>query len=196
MKTSLFTRAVLLTIFVLVGAAPLLISAGPSRLSAGARQALAAPTSDTEVAGLQAQVDRLKGLVPDQAHAMADVGYHFANLWFAAEKRNWPLARFCFNETRSHLRWAVRIIPVRKNPAGQDVDIKGILDAVDSGVLADVGTAIEAEDQARFVATYRQALEACYSCHKASGMPFLRPQVPTAPAAPILNFDPEAKWPQ
>jgi hypothetical protein len=29
----------------------------------------------------------------DQAHVMADVGCHFANLWFAVENRNWPLAQ-------------------------------------------------------------------------------------------------------
>jgi hypothetical protein len=28
--------------------------------------------------------------LPDQAQAMADVGYHFANLWLAAEKQNFP----------------------------------------------------------------------------------------------------------
>src|SRR6266568_2288679 len=31
---------------------------------------------------------------PDQSHAMVDVGYHFANLWFAADKGNWPLAKY------------------------------------------------------------------------------------------------------
>jgi hypothetical protein len=35
-----------------------------------------------------------------------------------------------------------------------------------------------------------------YSCRKTAGKPFLRPQVPPAPAAPILKLDPEAKWPQ
>src|SRR2546427_8391049 len=41
----------------------------------------------------------------DQSHVMADVGYHFANLWFAADKQNWPLANYYLSETRSHLRW-------------------------------------------------------------------------------------------
>jgi hypothetical protein len=30
----------------------------------------------------------------DQAHVMADVGYHFANLWFAVKNGNWPLAQY------------------------------------------------------------------------------------------------------
>jgi hypothetical protein len=65
---------------------------------------------------------------------MADVGYHFANLWFAADKQNWPLANYYLGETRSHLRWAVRLHPVQQTKAGE-VDLKGILDAVDNSFL-------------------------------------------------------------
>lgn len=32
---------------------------------------------ETELSALRAEVDRLKGLVPDQSHAMEDVAYHF-----------------------------------------------------------------------------------------------------------------------
>src|SRR6266480_5566107 len=90
-------------------------------------------TSDptNQIAALRAELDQLKGKAPDQSHAMADVGYHFANLWFAGEKKNWPLAKFYLDETRSHLNWAVRIIPVRKTKAGE-VDLRGILEAVDN----------------------------------------------------------------
>lgn len=151
-----------------------------------------------EIAALRAEVERLKGLVPDQAHAMEDVGYHFANLWFAAEHKNWPLADFYLAETRSHLRWAVRIRPVRQTKAG-DVDLTGILDAVDKtgGVmLSAIKTAIEQKNTGAFTNAYRQTLEGCYSCHKASEKPFIRPQVPKAVAEHIINPDPQAKWPQ
>jgi len=39
-------------------------------------------------------------------------------------------------------------------------------------------------------------LEACYSCHKASGKPYLRPMIPTVPPQSIITYDPNAKWPQ
>ena len=194
MRRFLAARGPLLALGVAAGAVPLLLLAGSRHVSAAAAQV--APVQAAEAAALQSQVDRLKGMVPDQSHAMADVGYHFANLWFAGDRKNWPLARFCFDEARSHLRWAVRIIPVRKSPTGEDLDMKSLLDAVDNGLLAEVGKTIDARDHERFVTTYRQALEGCYSCHKAAGKPYLRPQVPAAPAAPILNFDPDAKWPQ
>jgi hypothetical protein len=194
MRRFLVVRARLLALGAVAGAAPLMLFAASHHLSTAAAQPATVQSSD--FAALQSQVDRLKGMVPDQSHAMADVGHQFANLWFAGDGKNWPLAKFCFDETRSHLRWAVRIIPVRKSPTGEDLDMKSLLDAVDTGLLAEVGKTIDAGDHERFVTTYRQALEGCYSCHKAAGKPYLRPQIPTAPSAAILNFDPDAKWPQ
>ncbi len=126
---------------------------------------------------------------------MMDVGYHFANLWFAGQKQNWPLAKFYLDETRSHLRWAVRIIPVRKIKAG-DLDLGGILEAVDSAMLGEIQKAIQAEDIPRFNDTYRRTLEGCYDCHKASEKPYLRPQIPEQPPASLINFGAGAKWPE
>src|SRR4030095_4563834 len=95
-----------------------------------------------EIAQLRAEIEHLKGLVPDQAHAMQDVGYHFTGLWFAGRSQNWPLAQFYFGETRSHLRWAVRIIPVRKTKGG-DLELKGILDAVERSMFSEIQKAID-----------------------------------------------------
>lgn len=158
-----------------------------------------APQGDlaSELVALRAEVERLKGLVPDQAHAMEDVGYHFANLWFAAGHENWPLADFYLAETRSHLRWAVRIRPVRQTQAG-DVDLQGILDAVDrtEGVmLSAVKTALDQKDLPAFREAYRQTIIGCYACHTASEKAFIRPQIPTALAEHIINLDPQASWP-
>jgi len=148
-----------------------------------------------EIAALKAEIEQLKGKAPDQAHAMKDVGYHFANLWFAGQKEKWPLAKFYLDETRSHLKWAVRIIPVRKTKAG-DLELKGILEAVDNSLLAEIQKAIDAKDRAKFTNSYRLTVEGCYSCHKASEKPFLRVQIPTEPEAKSINFNPAAKWPE
>jgi hypothetical protein len=135
------------------------------------------------------------GLLPDQSHAMVDVGYHFANLWFAADKENWPLAKYYLEETRSHLSWAVRLHPVRTTRAGE-VDLKGILQAIDNSFLTEIDSAITNKDTAKFKTAYRQTLEGCYACHKACEKPFLRPQIPNAPSVTVLNFDPNAPWPE
>ena len=68
------------------------------------------------------EIESLKKLLPDQAHAMTGVGYHFSNLWFAGQAGNWPLAEFYFKETRSNLQWAVRIKPVRQDSAKQNIE--------------------------------------------------------------------------
>ena len=161
-------------------------------------QAHAQPTTDhTPVEdGTQTDLRSINDRLPDQAHAMADVGYHFANLWFAADKQNWPLANYYLSETRSHLKWAVRIHPVRKISTGVEVNLNGILDAVDGGLLAEVGRAITNKDTAKFKASYQQTLQGCYACHAACEKPFLRPQVPTAIGAPIIGFDPNTASPE
>ena len=149
-----------------------------------------ADSPTNEVAALKAEVERLKGLVPDQSHAMKDVGYHFANLWFAGQKKNWALADFYASETRSHLRWAVRIIPVRKDPQGRELRLGEILEPIEKTSLKQLAEAIKASDAERFGTAYRQMMESCYSCHVAAGKPYLRLQIPTQPEAPIINFDP------
>lgn len=149
-----------------------------------------------DLASLQAEVERLKQVVPDQAHAMQDVDYHFTNLWFAANHSNWPLAQFYFNETRSHLRWAVRIIPVRKDSKGQEIKLQDILQSVENGPLKELDESIQAKDGKKFVAAYEFTLTTCYSCHKTAEKPYLRPRIPEHPASSIINFDPNAAWPK
>jgi hypothetical protein len=154
-------------------------------------QALAATQPSDDVVSLRAEIERLKGMVPDQSHVMADVGYHYANLWFAARAGNWPLADFYASETKSHLRWAVRIIPVRKDAAGRDVDLKSILDAIETSALKDVQDAVTAKDPKRFEAAYGVMLQSCISCHQASAKPYLRPHIPDGADAHILDFKPQ-----
>ena len=162
----------------------------PAVLRASAQQ-MPQPKA-SQLTGPQSETNSLDGNLPDQAHAMADVGYHFANLWFAADKQNWPLAAYYLGETRSHLKWAVRIHPVRKTSAGAEVDLKGILDAIDNSFLAQIDKSIGNKDAGGVKAAYSQTLAGCYACHSACEKPYLRPQVPTAPAVSILNFDPNA----
>ena len=153
-----------------------------------------AADGDAEIAQLKAEIDQLKGRLPSQSHAMMDVDFHFSNLWFAAQSKNWPLAQFYLDETRSHLRWAVRIIPVRRIPAGE-VDLRGLLEAVDRTGLSEIGKAIADKNSEGFTGAYRRTLEGCYSCHKAADKPYLRPRIPEQPESRIINFDPAATWP-
>lgn len=138
----------------------------------------------------------ISGALPDQAHAMADVGYHFTHLWFAAEKQNWPLAAFYLGETRSHLGWAVRLKPVRKISTGEEVKLTAILESIDNSFLSQVQKAIEAKDTAKFKAAYQLTLEGCYGCHKTSEKPYLRLQVPQSLPQGVIRFEPEPESPR
>src|SRR3984893_16347190 len=116
-------------------------------------------------AAAPADIERLKTLVPSQSHSMADVGFHWTNLWFAGEQKNWPLAQFYFNETRQHILWTIRIRPIRKDDEKRDVDLKAIFDAVDATTFAAVKIAIAQKDSGKFTKAYKESLEGCYACH-------------------------------
>jgi len=152
------------------------------------------PQEDLEK--LRAEIKRLHDVAPDQAHAMMSAAYHFNNLWFAAKADNWPLAEFYWNETRSHLRWAVRAIPVRKTSAKQDVDLRAILEALENSPLKQLQEAIKLKDHDKLESAYKFTIEGCYACHKASEKPYLRPRIPDRQAEPTINFDPNAGWPR
>ena len=145
---------------------------------------------------LRADVARLKANSPSQSHTMSDVGYHWTNLWFAGEKKNWPLAMFYFDETRQHILWTIRLRPVRKGPDGADVNLVPIFEGIDTSAFKAMAEAIQKQDAQAFAAAYRTTLEACYGCHKSSGKPYLRPMIPTSPSQTIINVDPGATWPQ
>jgi hypothetical protein len=165
-----------------------------SGLRADAKEHPASKSS--EIAALKAEIQAIKDRLPDQAHAMQDVANQFTNVWFAENHRHWELANFYLGETRSHLRWAVRIIPKRKDKSGRDVDLVSILQSFENGALKQVEEAIKSRNDDRFVAAYKFSLENCYACHKASDKPYLHPKIPAAPAVQIINFDPNATWPK
>ena len=161
----------------------------PQRIEA-AEPAAQEPT----VAQLKAEIEQLRGWLPDQSHVMQDVSYHYANLWFAGQKQNWPLAEFYLSETKSHLQWAVRVKPKGKDLANRDIDLVAILQAIETTPLKQLTEAVAARQSEPFEKAYRSTLsDGCYTCHKAADKPYLRPQVPTAPETPIINFDPQGE---
>ena len=147
-------------------------------------------------AAMQADVSRLKEIAPPHSHPMVEVGMFAANLWFAGERKNWPLAGYYLNEARNRIRWEVHLFPDPKGPDGNTVDVQSIFDGIDNGTIPRLRKAIEVKDSKEFVAEYRHLLEDCYGCHKAIARPYLRPMIPVSGAQPIVNLDPAATWPQ
>jgi hypothetical protein len=145
-------------------------------------------TIQPDVLALKEEIEALKRLLPDQAHGMADVDYHFANLWFAAHNANWPLAEFYLGETRSHLDWVVRMRPVRRLAAGGELDLRPILQSVESSGLSDIRASINKRDLSAFEAAYRGTMMQCYGCHAASEKPYLRLRIPEVPATRMIDL--------
>jgi hypothetical protein len=168
-------------------ASTVLISILVCGVSPAPRAADASAGTADEIAALKAQNEQLRALIPSQSHAMMDVAYHFTNLWFAGKQANWPLAQFYFNEARSHILWAIRLVPVRKTSGGE-LHLQEMFDTFDHGLLADLKQQIAARNRSGFSVAYRQALNGCNACHLAAEKPYLHVVVPDRPEVHIIEF--------
>ena len=149
-----------------------------------------APTRE-EFSALKAELEALRSLLPTQAHTMVDVEHQFANLWFAAREKNWPLATFYLNETRGRVAWTMRIRPVRKLANGDDIVLAPMAKALEDGGFAPLRAALEQRDLKAFESAYRAALNACHACHVAIEKPSLKPGIPKLPGALLIQMKPE-----
>ena len=147
-------------------------------------------------ATLVADVTHLRDIRPPDSHPMVDVAMFAANLWFAGDRKNWPLANYYLSELRNRIRWETRVNPSPKGADGTPVDMANIFDGIDKGSLTRLKTTIDMKDSKGFATEYKMLLEDCYSCHKRANKAYLRPMVPTSGAQPIVNLDPAATWPQ
>ncbi|MEO8071224.1 MAG: hypothetical protein ABI652_07465 [Acidobacteriota bacterium] len=165
---------------------------------AAPQQATPRPPALPTMESLPQEVAQLKALVPSNSHIMMDVQWHWTNLWFAGQAKNWPLAQYYFNETRGHIQWLIKKSPTLRSsgPDKEEVNLEGIFGGIDTSSLADVKTAIDKKDGVQFAAAYKTMLESCYACHKSVGRPYLKPMIPKASMQAILNMDPNAPWPR
>jgi hypothetical protein len=183
MKIKTNRGVLLLALGVLIGMG---VSSAVHSLRSSATVLAQAPAPD--LATMQADIAHLKEVVPSQSHAMTDVGYQFANLWFAGKQKNWPLADFFLNESRQHITWTIRMRPVRKDTEGNPVDLKAIFDTISNGPLKTLTQSIQDKNDAEFADAYKKMLDGCYGCHVASGKPFLRLVIPQVPPQTIVSF--------
>jgi hypothetical protein len=172
----------------MVLASALLLNPQPVR----AQTTAASDTSSTvdDLAAIKADNVKLRGLIPSQSHAMMDVSFHFTNLWFAGQQNNWPLAKFYLGEVRNHIKWSIRLVPVRKSKNGE-VKLADKFEPFDAVKLAEIEKQIAAKDRKQFSAAYRDAITGCNDCHTASDKPYLLVMVPRKMTAEGINFTPQ-----
>lgn len=159
-------------------------------LAAALAQAAEPTKSEPPSDPVQQALKEIRGQLPSQSHTMADVAYHYNNLWFASQAGNWPLAEFMLNETKSHLRWAVRVRPVRPLSSGGQLQVGDMLSAIEQSTLKELTESVRAKDKPRFETAYKQQLASCYACHVAAEKPYLKLRLPERPAETMLQFDP------
>ena len=164
----------------------------PALGQASAKDQVKTENPKIDLTALNDDVARLKTITPSNSHIMEDVSFHYSNLWFAGQKKNWPLAMFYYNETRNHIRWLLQKNPTTKTPEGEIVNLQGIFDGLDTSSLAMLKKSIEDKSIDEFTPAYKLMLDGCYSCHKSAGRPYLRPVVPTVPPQSIISYSPEA----
>jgi hypothetical protein len=145
-------------------------------------------TAESELEALRQQVEELRNLaVRTQSHVMVDVEYHFSNLWYAGHNDQWELAAFYLRETDSHLRWTVRIRPVRSiRGSGGSVELQPFQERIEQSGLSQLENAIENEDIDAFENAYTSTMTECYACHLASGFSYLEPHIPEMPLSPLM----------
>jgi hypothetical protein len=186
-----YARSFSLLLVCIVGGSVITGVLKPAAIAAPADAQAGVDDPRQQIQQLQQQIKHLESLVPDQAAVMTKVGYHFTNLYIAVQKENWPLADFYLGETINNIKWAVRTKPIRKDPAGRDIDLGAIAQALENTQFKDLKEAIAAKDKARCGVIYEQTLAGCFACHSASGKPYLKPQKPSEPEVKIIQFEPE-----
>jgi hypothetical protein len=126
--------------------------------------------------------DQLAAMQPGLARLMPEIGNRVWKLYYAAQAKNWPLARFQLKEARKLMELAALTRPKYEKSLGQYIEKQ----------VAPMMAALDAEDLERFNRELEIAVEVANAYHEAYGKPFLRWKVPSQPP-PDLDLTPRPK---
>lgn len=130
---------------------------------------------------LEARLIRLEAAAPDVGQTMLGLQLRFAKMYYAAEARNWDLARFEREEVLEDLETVAAL-----KPEEHGVSLTGIITAFtnSAGPLSALKDAIDVSDRGLFRKAYGDCIVMCNACHTSTG----RPIVITVPTnAPVFN---------
>jgi hypothetical protein len=129
------------------------------------------------------RLGHLEAITPSVAQTMLSIQSHAGKLYYAAEARNWELARFERGEIEEDLETVAAL-----KPEENGVSLVGIISAFTNSVtgpMAEMNDAIAVSDRQLFRKAYQDTLLMCNACHSATGRPFIVITVPTNP--PVFN---------
>lgn len=147
-----------------------------------------ASTPSPQAQNTEQRLRKLEAVTPDVGQTMLSIQLHFAKLYFAAEARNWELARFEQQEILEDLNTVAAL-----KPEENGINLVGIITAFTNsptGPLASLKDAIDVSDRPLFRKAYQNSILMCNACHQSTGRPFIVITVPTNP--PVFNQQWEA----
>lgn len=126
-----------------------------------------------------------RSLEPSLGDTMTRVQGLFADLYYAADAKNWALASYHLHE----LEETFERVPVVK-PEENGVQLKPLVDIVLGTTIPELEKTVEEKDLGSFLNRYMATISTCNACHVQTGHAYLVVQTPEGPATKVLNRTP------
>ena len=104
----------------------------------------------------------------------------FAGLWYAGRSGNTALAQYELKEMGEVIADVQSMDKVENG-----VRLNGVIGALKNSQLKAIGEALEAKDAVAFELAYRETVQMCNACHKATAHEFIRIDIPDR--KPVAN---------
>ncbi|HYL79798.1 MAG TPA: hypothetical protein VEU07_03240 [Candidatus Acidoferrum sp.] len=137
-------------------------------------------------AGAYADSEWLKGSTEEKLKTLADLqpglgtvmieyGNRYTNAYYAAKGGNWDLAAYQIKEARE-----IQEVGENTRPARAQA-LKGF----EKNYLDPLDEVIKAKDFKKFDKAFRDGIQGCNTCHAGQGFPYIKYELPKAPASPL-----------
>jgi hypothetical protein len=128
----------------------------------------------------------IEGLRPGLHAMMTELQFRHANLWFAGDAENWPLAAHQVHELEELLESTAEYHPEYKG-----VRVGELLTAMTDTSVAALDAAVNARDAAAYRTAFDDLTERCNACHTVAERGYLVIQRPRVPPLDNLRYAPE-----
>ncbi len=137
-------------------------------------------------AGAYADSEWLKGSTEEKLKTLADLqpglgtvmieyGNRYTNAYYAAKGGNWDLAAYQIKEARE-----IQEVGETTRPARAQA-LKGF----EKNYLDPLDEAVKTKDFKKFDKAFKDGIQGCNTCHIGQGFPFIKYELPKAPASPL-----------
>jgi len=132
--------------------------------------------------------DLPKSYIPGLGEFMERIQVDHAKLWLAGEARNWELAEYQLTELKEVFSDVQDLVPTYQN-----VPVGDMVDAIITGAIAGLESAIASRDFSTFSASFDKLTTACNSCHQAANRAYIVIRKPLQSNFSNQEFAPQAR---